>query len=79
MIVARALTEASVDDATTGITLIEAVDGALGRVTADAAYDTVGFYERPPVRVARPAWFRRRVRPTCLDTVRGRALVIARS
>ena len=28
--VARALTEASVDDATTGITLIEAVDGALG-------------------------------------------------
>ena len=36
VIVARALTEASVDDATTGITLIEAVDGALGRVTADA-------------------------------------------
>ena len=35
VIVARALTEASVDDATTGITLIEAVDGALGRVTAD--------------------------------------------
>ena len=34
VIVARALTEASVDDATTGITLIEAVDDALGRVTA---------------------------------------------
>ena len=34
---------------------------------------------RPPVRVARPSWFRRRVRLTCLDTVRGRALVIARS
>ena len=31
VIVARALTEASVDDATTGITLIEATDGALGR------------------------------------------------
>ena len=31
VIVARALTEASVDDATTGITLIEAVDGALGQ------------------------------------------------
>ena len=29
VIVARALTEASVDDATTGITLIEATDGAL--------------------------------------------------
>ena len=78
VIVARALTEASVDDATTGITLIEAVDGALGRVTADAAYDTIGFYEAP-VRVARPSWFRRRVRPTCLDTARGRAPVITRS
>ena len=30
VIVARALTEASVDDATTGITLIEAVDGGVG-------------------------------------------------
>ena len=37
VIVARALTEASVDDATTGITLIEAVDGALGRWCADSA------------------------------------------
>ena len=37
VVVARALTEASVDDATAGITLIAAVDGALGRVTADAA------------------------------------------
>ena len=36
-------------------------------------------FTRPPVRVARPSWFRRRVRPTCLDTDRGRALVIARS
>ena len=78
VIVARALTEASVDDATTGIMLIEATDGALGQVTADAAYDTIGF-TKPPVRVAPPSWFRRRVRPTCLDTDRGRALVIARS
>ena len=52
MIVARALTEASVDDATTGITLIEATDGALGRVTADAAYDTIGFYEAAGARGA---------------------------
>ncbi len=36
-------------------------------------------FTRPPVRVAPPSWFRRRVRPTCLDTDRGRALVIARS
>ena len=49
VIVARALTEASVDDATTGITLIEAVDGT---VTADAAYDTVGFYEAAGARGA---------------------------
>ena len=52
VIVARALTEASVDDATTGITLIEAVDGALGRVTADTAYDTIGFYEAAGARGA---------------------------
>ena len=38
--------------ATTGITLIEAVDGALGRVTADAAYDTIGFYEAAGARGA---------------------------
>ena len=52
VIVARALTEARVDDATTGITLIEAVDGALGRVTADAASETVGFYEAAGARGA---------------------------
>ena len=52
VIVARVLTEASVDDATTGITLIAAVDGALGRVTADAAYDTIGFYEAAGARGA---------------------------
>ena len=44
VIIAQALTEGHVDDATTGIRLIEAVAGDLGRVTADAAYDTVGFY-----------------------------------
>ena len=38
--------------ATTGITLIEAVDGALGQVTADAAYDTIGFYEAAGARGA---------------------------
>ena len=45
VIVAQVLTEGHVDDATTGIPLIEAVAGDLGSVTADAAYDTVGFYE----------------------------------
>ena len=45
MIVAHALTEPTVDDATIGIDLIETVDDEIARVTADAAYDTVAFYE----------------------------------
>ena len=42
---AYALTEATVTDATTAIDLIGGLDGALARVTADAAYDTVAFYD----------------------------------
>ena len=55
VIVARALTEASVDDATTGITLIEAVDGALGQVTGGCRlrYDRL-------LRSRRCAWRHRR-------------------
>ncbi len=52
VIVAHALTEATVDDATTGVELIEAVTGAITSVTADAAYDTVGFYEAASERGA---------------------------
>ena len=52
VIVAQALTDGNVDDATTGITLIEATDGDLSSVTADAAYDTVGFYEAAGARGA---------------------------
>ncbi len=52
VIVAQALTEGSVDDATTGITLIEAADGDITSVTADAAYDTIGFYEAAGARGA---------------------------
>ncbi len=52
MIVAHALTEPTVDDATTGIDLIETVDDEITRVTADAAYDTVAFYEAAGVRGA---------------------------
>ena len=36
VIVAHTLTEATVDDATTGIGLIEALDADIARVTADA-------------------------------------------
>src|SRR5262245_3153797 len=42
---AYALTEPTVADATTAIDLIGGLDGALARVTADAAYDTVAFYD----------------------------------
>ncbi len=52
VIVAQTLTDGHVDDATTGITLIEATDGDLSSVTADAAYDTVGFYEAAGARGA---------------------------
>ncbi len=52
VIVAHALTDAPVDDATTGITLIEAVDGDIVSVTADAAYDTIAFYETATARGA---------------------------
>ena len=63
VIVAHALTDAQADDAMTGITLIEAVEGDLASVTGDAAYDTVAFYEAvcarganvvvPPIKTSR--------------------------
>ena len=52
VIVAHALTEPTVDDATIGIDLIETVDDENARVTADAAYDTVAFYEAAGMRDA---------------------------
>ena len=45
VILAHTLTEATVDDATTAVGLINAVDGDLVSVTADAAYDTVAVEE----------------------------------
>ena len=52
VIVAHALTEATVDDATTGIGLIAAVRDDIARVTADGAYDTVAFYQAAGARGA---------------------------
>ena len=52
VIVAQALTAGHGDDATTGIDLIEAVDGDISRVTADPAYDTIAFYETVTARGA---------------------------
>ena len=52
VIVAHALTEPPVDDATMGIALSETVADAVARVTADAADDTVAFYEAAGMRDA---------------------------
>ena len=46
------LTEETGDDATTGLDLLNAVEGPLVRVTADAAYDTVAVYETAGARGA---------------------------
>ena len=43
MIIAHALTEATVDDATTAIELIQTVDGHIASVTGDAAYDSIAW------------------------------------
>ncbi len=62
VIVAQALTDATTDDAVTGITLL-GVDGNVASVTADPAYDTIAFYDAatehgaqvvvPPAKTAR--------------------------
>ena len=74
-IVAQSLPDSTVDDATTGIGLIDTVDGDLASVTGDAAYDTVAFYEAaggggatvvvPPNKTARVS--RRRPRSSARD------------
>jgi hypothetical protein len=63
MIVAHALPEATVDDASVGVDLIGAAAGPVASVTGDAAYDAVAFYEAasaghaqvvaPPTRTAK--------------------------
>ena len=75
VIVAHTLTEATVDDATTAIGLIEALAADIARVTAAAAYDTIAFYATatargatvvvPPSKTARVS--RRRPRSSARD------------
>ena len=75
VIIAEVLTEATLDDATTGIDLIAAVDGDMASVTADAAYDSIAFYDAagargaqvvvPPTKTARVS--RRRPRSSARD------------
>ena len=52
VIVAQAVTEPTTDDATTGIDLINQVDSDIASVTADAAYDTIAFYDAVGARGA---------------------------
>ena len=71
-ILAHVLTEGNADDATTGLTLIDAVEGNISRFTADAAYDTIAIYEAadargaevvvPPTKTAAVSRRRRRAR-----------------
>ena len=49
-IVAHVLTDGRADDATTALTLIEAVEGNISHFTADGAYDTVAIYEATGAR-----------------------------
>ena len=53
VIIAPAVTEPTADAATTGISLIEQVDGDIASVPAAAAYDTIAFYEAAWARGAR--------------------------
>ena len=52
VIVAQAVTEPTADDATTGVGLVENVGGDVASVTADAAYDTIAFYDAAGARGA---------------------------
>ena len=52
VILVHTLTEDTGDDATTALDLLNAVEGPLVRVTADAAYDTVAVYETAGARGA---------------------------
>ena len=62
LIIAQALTDSNVDDATTGLCLIDQVDGDISAVIGDAAYDTRPFYSAatdrgasvvvPPIKTA---------------------------
>ena len=53
VIVAQNLTDANIDDATTGIALVDQVTDDIGTVIGDTAYDTRPFYVAAEVRGAR--------------------------
>ena len=50
MIVAQALTHGSADDARAALDLIDSIEGDIGSLTADAAYDTLAIYDASTAR-----------------------------
>jgi hypothetical protein len=53
VIVAQVLTDSNVDDARTGLDLIEQVAGKVACITADPAYDTIAIYDAALARGAK--------------------------
>lgn len=53
MILAQSLTQATADDASTAIDLLDTIEGTITCVTADGAYDTAAMYEAAAERGAR--------------------------
>ena len=53
VIVAQVLTDSNVDDARTGLDLIEQVEGRVACITADPAYDTIALYDAALARGAK--------------------------
>ena len=86
VIVAQALTEPTADDATTGVGLVTGIPGDVASVTADAAYDTIAFYDAgtdrgarvvvPPARTA--SLSRRTPRSRVRDRTIGRVQALGR-
>ena len=86
VIIAHALTEGTVDDATTAIELIKAVYGGVASVTGDAAYDSIAFYDAagargaavvvPPAKTARVS--RRKPRSSARDRTIRRVHAVGR-
>ena len=86
VIVACALTAPTADDAMTGISLVDEVEGHLTRVTADPAYDTRAFYGAAGARGARvvvpptqtASWSRRGARSGARDRTIRRVKALGR-
>ena len=80
VIVAQTLTDANIDDATTGIALVDQASGDIGTIIGDTAYDTRPFYAAaagkgakvvvPPIKTARVGGNRSLVRDRTVRRIR---------